>query len=203
MSMAKVTETAPSIKEADVREPAVNSYRKVRSGRRTSRRWRTRHSKRHANIKYTSKYFVAKSDNSVVGKLLTRNFEKSRGRLPWPVTSGNISTRYGLHEVYKGINHNSIGITIESSPGIPVTAVSDGQVQSVFNVFDKPVVMVRHGNYYTTYTNLSIVYVAKDEQVKAGQELGKVSENGQLDFIISDNLDNHFDPEKWLKPSYK
>jgi septal ring factor EnvC (AmiA/AmiB activator) len=119
------------------------------------------------------------------------------------VTAGTISTRYGLHEVYKGINHNSIGITIESSPGNPVTSVSDGQVQSVFNVFDKPVVMVRHGNYYTTYTNLSVVSVAKDDQVKAGQELGKVSDNGQLDFIISDNMDNHFDPEKWLKPSYK
>jgi septal ring factor EnvC (AmiA/AmiB activator) len=187
----------------DVREPVVKSYRKVRSGRRNSKRWRVRRSKRHSNIRYTSKYFVAKSDNSASGKLLTRNFERGRGKLPWPVTSGTIATRYGLHEIYKGISHNSIGITIETAAGNPVTAVSDGQVQSVFNVFDKPVVMVRHGNYYTTYTNLSIVSVAKDDQIKAGQELGKVSENGELDFIISDNMDNHFDPEKWLKPSYK
>jgi septal ring factor EnvC (AmiA/AmiB activator) len=187
----------------DVREPALRSYRRSKSGRRASKRWRSHHSKRHSNFKYTSKYFVAKSDNSAAGKLLTRNFEKGRGHLPWPVSSGTISMKYGLHEVYKGINHNSIGITIETDSGTPVTAVSDGQVQSVFNVFDKPVVMVRHGNYYTTYTNLSVVSVAKDEQIKAGQELGKVSDSGQLDFIISDNMDNHFDPEKWLKPSYK
>ena len=130
---------------------------------------------------------------------LSGNFEKDKGRLPWPVPSGTISIPFGPHEVIKGIMHNSIGITIESSPGSLVTSVSEGEVQSVFNVEDMSVVMIRHGKYFTTYANLSTANVSKGQTVKRGQVLGKLAKNGQLDFVISDDLDHHFDPERWLK----
>ena len=127
------------------------------------------------------------------------NIEKWKGHLPWPVSSGTVSMRFGLYEVLKGINHNSIGITIETVPGMPVTAVYNGTVQSVFTVDNKPVVMIRHGKYFTTYSNLAIASVAKDQEIVAGQSLGQVAEDGQMDFIISDGHDKQYDPEKWLK----
>ena len=107
--------------------------------------------------------------------------------------------RYGPHEYIKGVVHNNQGITIESSPGTSVTAVFDGEVQGVFFVGDVSAVMIRHGKYFTTYSNLSSVAVSKGQAVKMGQLLGKLADIGQLEFVLSDEKDRLFDPEKWLR----
>jgi murein hydrolase activator len=130
---------------------------------------------------------------------LSDNFEKNRGRLPWPVSSGVIAMRFGPQETIKGITHNNQGITIEAAANSSITAVCDGQVQSVFNVGDVMAVMIRHGKYFSTYSNLTSVAVSKGEAVKAGQLLGKLAEIGQLEFVLSDMNDHLFDPEKWLR----
>jgi septal ring factor EnvC (AmiA/AmiB activator) len=130
---------------------------------------------------------------------LSDNFEKDKGHLPWPIASGTIAMRYGPHEYIKGIVHNNQGITIEAAPNSSITAVFDGQVQNVFNVGDVTAVMIRHGKYFTTYCNLSTVSVSKGETVKTGQLIGKLAEIGQLEFVLSDEKDRLFDPEKWLR----
>jgi murein hydrolase activator len=130
---------------------------------------------------------------------LSDNFEKDKGHLPWPVSSGVIAMRFGPQETIKGITHNNQGITIEAAPNSSITAVFDGQVQSVFNVGDVMAVMIRHGKYFSTYSNLSSVAVSKGETVKTGQLLGKLAEIGQLEFVLSDLNDRLFDPERWLR----
>jgi septal ring factor EnvC (AmiA/AmiB activator) len=130
---------------------------------------------------------------------LSDNFEKDKGHLPWPIASGTIAMRFGPHEYIKGIVHNNQGITIEAAPNTSITAVFDGQVQNVFNVGDVTAVMIRHGKYFTTYCNLSTVAVSKGEMVKTGQLIGKLAEIGQLEFVLSDEKDRLFDPEKWLR----
>jgi murein hydrolase activator len=130
---------------------------------------------------------------------LSGNFEKDKGHLPWPIASGTIAMRYGPHEYIKGIVHNNQGITIEAAANSSITAVFDGQIQNVFNVGDVTAVMIRHGKYFTTYSNLSTVSVTKGEMVKTGQLIGKLADIGQLEFIISDEKDRLFDPEKWLR----
>jgi murein hydrolase activator len=130
---------------------------------------------------------------------LSDNFEKDKGHLPWPIASGTIAMRFGPHEYIKGIVHNNQGITIEAAPNSSITAVFDGQVQNVFNVGDVTAVMIRHGKYFTTYCNLSTVAVSKGETVKTGQLIGKLADIGQLEFVLSDEKDRLFDPEKWLR----
>ena len=130
---------------------------------------------------------------------LSISFEKSKGHLPWPIASGTIALRFGPHEYLRGLTHDNQGITIESVSGSSVMAVFDGIVQSVFFVSDAAVVMIRHGKYFTTYSNLSTVSVSKGQSIKMGQVLGKLEVAGQLDFIISDEMDHHFDPELWLR----
>src|SRR5450755_1691477 len=114
--------------------------------------------------------------NTTADIALSGNFEKDKGHLPWPLTSGTISMRFGPHEYVKGVVHNNQGITIESSVGSSVMAVFDGEIQSVFNVGDVQAVMIRHGKYFTTYCNLSTVAVSKNQTVKTGQVLGKLAE---------------------------
>jgi septal ring factor EnvC (AmiA/AmiB activator) len=130
---------------------------------------------------------------------LSDNFEKNKGHLPWPVSAGNIVMTYGPHEYIKGITHNNPGITIESNQGNTVKAVFDGVVQNVINVGDVQAVIIRHGKYFTTYSNLEGVSVSKGENVKTGEALGKLSDIGQLEFIISDDKDRNLDPERWLR----
>ena len=128
---------------------------------------------------------------------LSGNFEKNKGHLPWPV-SGTVSMAFGPHEYIKGIIHNNQGVTIDVNAGAAVKAVFEGVVSSVFSVGDVNAVIIRHGKYFTTYSNLSTVSVGKGDQVKTGQIIGRVGEIGQLEFVLSDEKDHMFDPERWL-----
>jgi len=130
---------------------------------------------------------------------LSDNFEKNQHRLPWPVDAGNISMAYGPHEYIKGVKHNNPGITIETNGGSTVKAVFEGEVQSVFNVGEVSAVMIRHGKYFTTYSNLASVSVSKGQQVKTGQSIGRLADAGELEFILSDDKNRNLDPQLWLR----
>jgi septal ring factor EnvC (AmiA/AmiB activator) len=129
---------------------------------------------------------------------LSGSFEKHKHELPWPV-SGTVSMAFGPHEYIKGIMHNNQGVTIDCSAGTSVKAVFDGEVQSIFNVSDVQAVMIRHGRYFTTYSNLGTVSVAKGQQVKTGQVIGRVGDAAQLEFVLSDEKSKVYDPEAWLR----
>lgn len=129
---------------------------------------------------------------------LTGNFEKYKGHLPWPV-SGTVSMVFGPHEYIKGIIHNNAGITIDVTAGAAVKAVFEGEVQAIMNIGDVQAVMIRHGKYFTTYSNLSTVSVTKGEHVGTGQILGRVGEIAQLEFLLSNDRGTNLDPERWLK----
>lgn len=64
-------------------------------------------------------------------------------------------------------------------------------------------VTVRHGRYFTTYSNLTGVSVSKGSGVKTGQALGKAGKDdegsgGQIDFILMIETKN-VNPESWLR----
>jgi septal ring factor EnvC (AmiA/AmiB activator) len=129
---------------------------------------------------------------------LSGDFLKNKGRLPWPV-SGTVSMTFGRHEYIKGIWHDNAGVTIDVQAGAAVKAVFKGEVDAIFTVGDVQAVMIRHGQYFTTYSNLSTVSVSKGEQIGTGQIIGRVSEGGQLEFVLSDEKGRNQDPERWLK----
>ena len=129
---------------------------------------------------------------------LSGDFEKNKTHLPWPVT-GTISMAFGRHEYIPGVVHDNIGVTIDVAAGAAVKAVFKGEVQSVFSVGDVSAIMIRHGKYFTTYSNLSTVSVNKGDQVTTGQIIGRVGEIGQLEFVLSDENRRNYDPERWLK----
>src|SRR3984957_1516170 len=129
---------------------------------------------------------------------LSGDFEKNKTHLPWPVT-GTISMAFGRHEYIPGVKHNNIGVTIDVAAGAAVKAVFKGEVQSVFSVGDVSAIMIRHGKYFTTYSNLSTVSVNKGDQVTTGQIIGRVGEIGQLEFVLSDENRRNYDPERWLR----
>ena len=137
-------------------------------------------------------------------RALSVDFEKNRGALPWPIESGKIAMHFGIQKV-EGLDKVTIdnpGITVETVAGKAVKAVFDGEVSTILNIGDVQGVILKHGKYFTTYSNLSSASVTKGQQVKRGQVIGHVADkgdgDGELEFLIS-NEKNNINPEIWLR----
>lgn len=133
---------------------------------------------------------------------LNASFEKNRHNLPWPLDRGTILMHYGPNTLPSGSRIDVTSVTISSDIGTSVKAVFDGTVSAVQTIEDMQVVIIQHGKYFTTYSNLQGVTVQKGQDVRTGQTVGKVAPNfdgvGAIDFYIS-NEHNNFDPETWLR----
>ncbi len=133
---------------------------------------------------------------------LNASFEKNRGALPWPLDRGIVLMHYGSNSLPSGTIMDVTSVTISSEIGSIVKSVFDGTVTAVKPIEDMIVVIIQHGRYFTTYSNLSGVTVQKGQSIKTGQPLGRVAANfdgvGAIDFYISNETSN-YDPEKWLK----
>lgn len=134
---------------------------------------------------------------------LGNNFEGNRGRLPFPVDNGYVSIGYGSYTVPgTNIKGSQDFITIASPQGTSVKACFEGEVVSVFDVGGMSAVMIKHGKYFTTYSNLSSTNVNKGQIVKTGQVLGKVGANldgeGELNFILA-RENQLINPSSWLR----
>jgi len=139
--------------------------------------------------------------SSEADKALDANFYKNRGILPWPV-SGYITEHYGPNKLPGGVIYDNPGVTIGAKIGEPVKAVFEGQVTLVSYMEDKQAVFIKHGKYFTVYSNLASANVQRGDEVKTGQVIGKTGENdegqGEVDFIIMQETTN-VNPEQWLR----
>ncbi len=136
---------------------------------------------------------------------LNNKFELNRGKLPWPVDNGVMTLRFGNNKIDNTLlTFDNPGITIATpSAGVAVKSVFDGEVVAVYSIGDGMVVTIRHGKYFTTYSNLSSVSVSKGNEVKTGQVIGKSGRDeegvaGQIDFILMVEKRN-VDPQSWLR----
>ncbi|MBS1732513.1 MAG: peptidoglycan DD-metalloendopeptidase family protein [Bacteroidetes bacterium] len=134
---------------------------------------------------------------------LNASFEKNRGGLPWPLDRGVVIMHYGSNTLPSGTIINVTSTTISADIGSPVKAVFNGTVTTVQSIEDMQVVIIQHGRYFTTYSNLSGVSVQRGQEITTGQVIGKVAANfdgvGAIDFYMSNETSN-FDPERWLRP---
>lgn len=136
---------------------------------------------------------------------LNGQFEQNKGKLPWPVDKFFVSIHFGMYTIEgTKLKNNNPGVTIVTpEAGAPVKSVFDGEVAAINNYGDGVMVVVRHGKYFTTYSNLSGVNVTKGTMVKTGQVIGKAGDaddgsGGQVDFILMIENKN-VNPELWLR----
>jgi murein hydrolase activator len=137
---------------------------------------------------------------------LASSFAASRSRLSWPVTTGFISDRFGVHEhpVLKGIKVDNQGVDIQTNAGQSVRAVYDGIVRDVASMPGmNSVVLVQHGDYYTVYAKLRNVSVKNGQRIKARETIGTVATNkdgvSEVQFQIWKET-SRLNPENWLVP---
>lgn len=137
--------------------------------------------------------------------LIANNFSANKGRLIWPVEKGIKKQGYGVYAdaVYPGIKHRSNGVIIATDQGAKARAVFEGEVIAVLAVpGGNKGVQVKHGNFISTYYNLSELYVKKGDKVEAKEELGEIYTNRsngltQLKFYLYQDA-TRLNPEEWI-----
>ena len=113
-------------------------------------------------------------------KLISNNFVKNKGNLPWPVDKGVIIQGFGRrnHPIVKSAIIQSNGVIISTPKNTIARAIFNGKVLSVLSFKgSNPTILIQHGNYITTYSNLEKIYVKKGEKVEAKQPIGEVFTN--------------------------
>lgn len=111
---------------------------------------------------------------------LSADFAGNRGKLPWPVEHGVITSTFGEHPhpVLAGIKTKNNGIDINTKKGTVARAIFDGEVTGVVVIpGSNKAVIIRHGEYLSVYSNLDEVYVRMGEKVSVKQPLGLVHTN--------------------------
>lgn len=146
-----------------------------------------------------------KSEITPEQKLIGANFEENRGRLPWPVEKGIITSHFGIqkHQVLKYVTENNVGIEITSTGKMAARSVFNGEVAKIFTISGANMtVIIRHGKYLSVYTNIVNVKVKEGDKVSTKQYLGDVysdhtdNDNCVLKFMIFDT--KYQDPELWI-----
>ena len=138
-------------------------------------------------------------------KLLAKNFVANKGKLPWPVEKGVVTQRFGTqpHPLVKTTMIKSNGVTIATNPKSKARAVFDGEVMAILSFKgSNPAVLIKHGNFITTYKNIAKVYVRKGQKVKSKQSIGEIFTHPQsgkttLQFSVFNELKPQ-NPKNWI-----
>lgn len=136
---------------------------------------------------------------------LNEAFEKEKGRLPWPVENGFVSSKFGVHRhpTLRRVTQNNPGIDIQTPTDAAVRSVFPGKVIGIVSVEGMGnSIIIQHGQYFSVYSRLKSVAVKKGEQVAIRQLLGRVLTDSQnvseLKFRIHDQKGS-INPEQWLR----
>lgn len=136
----------------------------------------------------------------------SRQFAQQRGQLMSPIYHGVIVGYYGRrnHPLFQDVIVNNNGIDIKGQYNSVVRNVYKGEVVSIFTIpgFNNAV-MVKHGNYYTTYSNVAKVYVKKGQRLKTGGQIGTIGRDTNagghvLHFEVWHNKSKE-NPANWIK----
>ncbi|NNG09414.1 MAG: peptidoglycan DD-metalloendopeptidase family protein [Arenibacter sp.] len=154
-----------------------------------------------ASTAASSSKFVLTPEATIVAN----NFSANKGKLIWPVEKGIKRQGFGIYSdaVYPGIKHQSNGVIIATDEGSKARAIFEGEVIAILSVpGGNKGVQIKHGNYISTYYNLSRVYVKKGDKVGTKADLGDIhtsKANGttQLKFYLYKDT-TRLNPEEWI-----
>ena len=147
---------------------------------------------------------------STEGAIAGKNFEANKGRLPSPVSNGTITEKYGKnpHPTLAGVFTNNNGIDITCIANSKARAVFEGVVSAVINVNGAgKVVIIKHANFRTVYSNLQESSVKLGDKITAKQEIGTIMlDNGSVSIfhfeihMVVGLETQSLNPSLWISP---
>jgi murein hydrolase activator len=138
-------------------------------------------------------------------KLIGDSFAENKGRLPWPVEKGVITSRFGIQKnpVLKYVQEENHGIEVTGPGKMAARSIFSGEVTRIFPIQGANMtIIIKHGKYYSVYSNIVNVRVKTGQKVETKQVIGDVfadpshNNNCVLQFMIYDT--KYQDPEIWL-----
>ncbi len=165
-------------------------------------------SKKNSNTAVSKEPVVTYSETPETTSL-GANFSGNKGRLPFPVGSGTITEKFGTnpHPTIKNVFTNNNGVDISTAKNASVRAVFEGEVTSVLTIPGAgKVVIIKHGNYRTVYSNLKDTYVSVGSKVNTKQSIGALltHESGSMSIVhfeihmVSGGSIQCLNPSLWL-----
>ena len=138
-------------------------------------------------------------------KALSTSFSANKGRLPWPVERGVISSSYGKHAsaISNKVTVTNVGVNISTTENAKARSVFEGVVVTVVKPSASNMgVIIRHGDYFTVYSQLDEVYVNRGDKVKTKQDIGKIHTDKsegktELHFELRQGVET-LNPSQWL-----
>ena len=109
---------------------------------------------------------------------LSSNFKENIGKFSLPVQNGIITGVYGesFHPILKEVKVKNNGIDITVSQNTQVYAIFKGEVRKIIKIPGANLaVLIRHGNYLTVYSNLSVVNVSVGQDLNTYQKIGEIN----------------------------
>lgn len=133
---------------------------------------------------------------------LSGNFESNKGRFPMPIVGPyKIVNTQGRNRV-EGLKGTTIrelrGIELKGQPGAKVRCIFDGEVSGVARYGDAVIVIVRHGMFFSVYSDLSSASVSRGQKVAARQVIGAVNREGTMKFELRRISGAPVNPLAWL-----
>ncbi len=184
---------------AVIREEAERARREAEEARRKAEE----EAKKKKATTSTSKPEKVKKE---VSEPLSDRMDDNKGRLPWPVRSFVVTSTFGEHDhpLVPQIRISNNGVDLDILGSKDIHPVHKGKVSRIIIIPGGcATIIVRHGDILTVYSNLSEVFVKKDQDVDVYTNLGRIYTG---DGINSNIL--HFelwkgevkqDPELWLR----
>ena len=132
-------------------------------------------------------------------KLISKNFNANKGKLPSPVIRGSVVLGFGKqpHPIVKTTTIQSNGVRIRTSSDVEARTIFNGEVYSIIKSKNNThTILIQHGNFFTVYKNLSDIYVKKGDKLKTKDSIGKIATdplNGQT--ILSFSIFNKGVPQ--------
>ena len=137
---------------------------------------------------------------------LSNSFISNKGSLPWPVESGAISSSFGQHEHkdLKGVIINNNGVDILTRQNASARVLFNGVVSGIITLPGAgKAVIVRHGDFFTVYSNLETVSVSTGQNLSTKQSIGVVASSqespgkGEIHLEIWRNSEK-LNPQSWI-----
>ena len=136
---------------------------------------------------------------------LSNSFASNKGKLPWPVSACAKTLDYGTyqHPDAPSVTLYNNGIELLTHANADVKAVFKGTVSTIRNFEGTYFIIIRHGEYLTTYQNVTGVTVKVGQEVTTGQKIGTVAKKSssgtyELSFFITKGKE-YLNPNSWLQ----
>ncbi|RLD84828.1 MAG: hypothetical protein DRJ10_00125 [Bacteroidetes bacterium] len=138
-----------------------------------------------------------------IGKVTGTDFAKYRKQLLWPLKKFVLLHKFGnyAHPVLNDITLRNDGVELGASPNSNVYSVYWGLVVNVISIPGMGhSIIIKHGDYYSVYSQVGKVYIEKGQNVSRGQRIAQLKNDTKLEKLIFQiwKGKKKLDPQKWL-----